>query len=138
MLFPKIRGCTQFAMSGRIAVDADHRQPFQIRLRFFVQLRAVYYLVDALLCYQPYGIWEISAEVYLDNPRGFGVTLRHLEDMFYQLVDGCLATHTFAIVEGERRQYFVGFGNYHLAPLCIYHTAAKLCGEDFAPTGTWC
>ena len=97
-----MRGGAQFAMSGRVAVDADHRQPFQIRLRFFVQLRSVYHLVDTLLRYQPYGIREISAKVYLDNPCRLGVAIRHLVDMFHQLVNSRLTTHALAIVEGKR------------------------------------
>ena len=125
-------------MIGRVAVDADHRQPFQIRLRFPVQLRAAYHLVDALLRYQPYGIGEVTAEVYLDNPCRPGVTLRHLKDVFYQLVNSRLTTHTFAIVEGKGRQHLVGFWYYNLADFCVYHTASELCGEDFPPAWTWC
>ena len=125
-------------MCGWVAVDADHRQPFQVCLRFLIQLRAVYHLVDALLRYQPYGIREVAAEVYLDNPRRLGVTLRHLVDVLHQLIDSRLTAHPLAVVEGKGRQHLVGFGDYHLADLRIYHTAAKLCSEDFAPTGTWC
>lgn len=125
-------------MSGRIAMYANHCQPLQIGLCFFIQPRAVYYLIDTFLRYHPHRIRKVTAKIYLDNPRGPGIALRYLKDVLYQLIDSCLATHTFAIVEGEWRQHLVGFGDYYLANLRIYHTTAKLCGEDFAPTWTWC
>lgn len=117
---------------------ANHCQPLQIGLCFFIQPRAVYHVVNNLLCYQPYSVRKVATEVYLDNPRGLGIALRYLKDMFYQLIDSRLTTHSFPIVEGEWRQYLVGFGDYYLTNLRIYHATSELCGEDFAPTWTWC
>jgi hypothetical protein len=90
VLFPKTGLGTEFAVAGRVAVHADHREPFEIGARLVIQAGAVYHIAQAPLCDIPQGVREESTEIYLDDPSRLRIAFRNFKDVLQELVDSGL------------------------------------------------
>ena len=120
-------------------MDGYHSEPFQERrheysvLVGYLIVKAVYHPHETRLHIVAVGIRKETRQIPLDDPCRFGITVAHLADVFYYLVNGCLRTHTLAVVEGSRvqRPFYPGFQN--VAKDVVNHTTGELGGEYLAP-----
>ena len=86
-------------------MNGYHCQPFQERrhegtvLVGYLIVKAVYHPDETRLHIVTVSIREETLQVQLDDPRRFGITIAHIANVFDNLIDGSLRTHTLAVVE---------------------------------------
>ena len=134
MFFPQIRVGTSVTMSYWITMYTYHSKPFQIVLIFITKLRIVYYVTNLFFGNIPYCIRKITLKVYLYDTCRLGESFSNLKDMFHQLIDSFLTTHSLAIVVGVWREYLFRSRYYYFAYFVVNHTTTELGSKYLSPT----
>ena len=120
-------------MPGRVAIDGNHSQPFEVVL--VPTPGNINDPANLFVGHVPHRVREIPFDVKFDDAGGFRVSVRNFVDAFNEMVDGGGCAHPLAIVEGVRGKDFLGGRDDNLAYFVVYQTPLELGSHNLPPTG---